>query len=627
MSLPGIDADPSVGDPSAIRALAAVFDGRSLDLNDRGSDVGVALTEITATSSSTSSALAARTMLLHQRFGEASAGSAEVSRVLRDYAAALEGLQEQAQRRLSSASAAYDQLQRRRREAMNEASEFIAGWAVPWDGVLPRSLYLSDPSYLVRWQSAIDEYKDRARLYNELHADRQSIDDRAARNLRAIDLVAAVTHAGAVGAGGLVAATTAWAGDLSGLTASSIASLGDPAAIREVWNALDQTQREQLIAAAPLVIGNLNGIPIRDRVAANRINIRNEITRQEQLIQDWERLKADTRGYPGGGPAAYDALIRQAQSTIDYYRDELLDREITWIDDKGGIHREIGARVVVFDPSKDAIATYHGPLDPATGDIPAWVKNVAVSVPGTTTTMTNFSDGVAKNLQAAAGPDSAVFQWAGGRFPHDIPEAMTWGYAETLAPRLRDFVAGIDMPAGATSTVLGHSYGGATVGLAEKDGLSADRVLYVSAAGMGHGVSGVEDFPNTSNVPHYSMMARNDAVVGAIQPGIMDWMHGQSALTADDVTRLETGWIHHDDPNSADLEDYNEPGNGTPPAIDAHSSVFAPDSTAFHNMVAVITGGEAVVFAPDKTATTGRTAYTMDGIDVPGYTPEYVKTK
>lgn len=132
--------------------------------------------------------------------------------------------------------------------------------------------------------------------------------------------------------------------------------------------------------------------------------------------------------------------------------------------------------MVVFAPESDAIGTYHGPLDPVTGDIPSWVRNVAVSVPGTTTTMTSFSEEAARNLQSAAGFDTAVFQWAGGRFPLNIPEAMTWGYAETPAPLLRDFVAEIDKP-------------------------------YVSAAGMGRGVSGLSDFPNPGDAPHYSIMA------------------------------------------------------------------------------------------------------------------------
>jgi hypothetical protein len=73
---------------------------------------------------------------------------------------------------------------------------------------------------------------------------------------------------------------------------------------------------------------------------------------------------------------------------------------------------------------------------------------------------------------------SAVFQWAGGEFPgggfpKGTVQAMDPSYAERLAPRLRDFAAAIQVPDGAELTVVGHSYGGATVGLAEKAGLSA----------------------------------------------------------------------------------------------------------------------------------------------------------
>jgi hypothetical protein len=169
---------------------------------------------------------------------------------------------------------------------------------------------------------------------------------------------------------------------------------------------------------------------------------------------------------------------------------------------------------------------------------------------------------------------------------------------------------------------MGHSYGGATVGLAEQAGLKADRILYVSAAGMGAGVAGVEDFPYTSGVPHYSMMARNDAVVGMIQGDHDDWyaIHGQSPLLADDVTRLETGWIDHADPDSADLEDY-----GFPNGIESHSSVLNPRSTAFHNIVEVITGGEAISWAPNEYVTGGYSSIAIDGIDASDYEPHYVR--
>ncbi len=134
--------------------------------------------------------------------------------------------------------------------------------------------------------------------------------------------------------------------------------------------------------------------------------------------------------------------IAELREPIGAWKD-LLEQKISWVDAEGAKRYGTGVRVVVFDPSLDAIATYHGPLDDATGDIPAWVDNVAVSVPGTGATMAAFANDDARLLQESAGRTSAVFQWAGGTFPGSIPEAMTWGYSENLAPKLRDFVGAI----------------------------------------------------------------------------------------------------------------------------------------------------------------------------------------
>ncbi|WP_231860841.1 hypothetical protein [Microbacterium laevaniformans] len=320
--------------------------------------------------------------------------------------------------------------------------------------------------------------------------------------------------------GGLAAATSVWAGDLSALTAASIASLGDPKTIREVWNALRPAQREKLTSADPLVIGNLDGIPLRDRVTANRISIQNEIARRRSEVDDLQKQ---------------------------------------------------------IDPTSSAIGSYYGPIDPQTGDIPAWVKHTAVSVPGTGANMADFSESRAQDLYLASGYDSAVFQWAGGAFPQTIPEATQASYSEKLAPRLASFVDSVNVSSG----------------------------------------------PNTAHVPHYSMMARHDAVVGLIQGNNGDWnaIHGQSPLNAPSVTRLETGFVDASDHGKGDMESTG--------VIDSHSKVFTRGSTSFDNMVAVITGSQAELFAPDDLVNTysGAGPVFIDGVDSPDYSPHYIEVK
>jgi hypothetical protein len=122
------------------------------------------------------------------------------------------------------------------------------------------------------------------------------------------------------------------------------------------------------------VIGNLDGIPLRDRVTANRISIQNEIARRRSEVDDLQKQ---------------------------------------------------------IDPTSSAIGSYYGPIDPQTGDIPAWVKHTAVSVPGTGANMADFSESRAQDLYLASGYDSAVFQWAGGAFPQTIPEATQASYSRS----------------------------------------------------------------------------------------------------------------------------------------------------------------------------------------------------
>jgi hypothetical protein len=101
-----------------------------------------------------------------------------------------------------------------------------------------------------------------------------------------------------------------------------------------------------------------------------------------------------------------------------------------------------------------------------------------------------------------------------------------------------------------------------------------------------------------ASVPHYSMMVRNDGVVGGVQdppdvtvPGLAKLGHGASALEDPAVVRLESGYIDADHPEKGVLEDLS--------MNDAHSAPFTPGSTAWNNIVGVVTGGTVLPYAPD----------------------------
>ena len=183
-------------------------------------------------------------------------------------------------------------------------------------------------------------------------------------------------------------------------------------------------------------------------------------------------------------------------------------------------------------------------------------KSVAVLVPGMNTTI----EGSAANTQtarrfvSATRGDVAAITYLGGPFPRGNPvtglvDAANPRYALDMAPRLVAFSEDVDRTVDATGrpipvTYIGHSYGGSIVGTAEALGLTADRTLYVAAAGAGVGVDDPGDWHNRNpDVLRFSMTAPGD-FIEAVQ-GIPGGPHGADPDEMPGVIRLATG--HYDD--------------------------------------------------------------------------------
>lgn len=624
MSLPGLNGEPGKGDTGSIRALATQSTARATLMTARAASCRSAVSALTVVTADFADALSVRIAALAARFDDGAQGATDLAAIMNDYADSLDVIKADAAAAQTQAQSDYDFISVRREQALNEASEFFVGWAVAWDQTLPAWMYLDKPEYLTRWQNAIDAYFVSAAAFNAVTTRREELDARIAGRLRGISLFTVITDSGGVPANGRITAINAWAGELDGMTAEQLAELGDPEVIRRVWDALDETQRNKMIEESPMTIGNLDGIPIGDRTRANAINLENEATKAEN---DAAALRAKLNN-----PATFDGMhervaaqerkrlmdeIDDADALAEKYRG-FLEQEITWVDEHGVFHSEKGARVVVFDPSQEAIATYHGPIDPVTRDIPQWIQNVAIHVPGTTTNIGSWGgpDGFGRNVYNATS-NTAVFVWAGGPLPQTIPDATDASYSQDLSTKLVAFREGLVMPSGADVIVMGHSYGGAVVGLAEEAGLRADRVLYIAGAGMGDGVSSVADFPNTGDKPHYSMLSRSDIVVGLIQDLPM---HGQSPVRdGSGVIRLETGFTDADDFDSPDIE-------STGP-IQSHSSLMQPGSTSFENIIGVVEGTQVELFSESIIESYGYGVIVTDGIDDSGYQPIKVEVE
>lgn len=384
------------------------------------------------------------------------------------------------------------------------------------------------------------------------------------------------------------------------------------ARVRAFFAGLTPTDAARLATLYPGAVGNLDGAPLPERIAANRLKIAvalaDERARHADLVlavdgQDGvvRELRAPLSNGTVSG-LAYDAdtpekTLAASTSRIAFY-ERLLHEEPPnpgQVDGATSRPARTGHQILFFDPAGD------GTMAELWGQVDEHTRHVGLFVPGTTSAVDGGSferySGLMREMAAMDGSGrTATIAWLGS----DMPDAIAWdapkpGYAEDAGPRLRDFVWGLDVPATADSTVIGHSYGGAVVGVADRHGLEVNRVLHVESAGAGRDVWSLADYrADGRNVQHYSMTAPGDLIENARTP---QWLQDRSGLghggnpdTMPGFVRLETGRFD-DGPDSASR-------GGLIEGVGSHTTVLTPRSTAWNNMFAVIQGGRVVPYQP-----------------------------
>jgi hypothetical protein len=318
--------------------------------------------------------------------------------------------------------------------------------------------------------------------------------------------------------------------------------------IAEQIAAMTPAQRQRLIAEFPQQVGNTDGMPWDMRVAANRVNI-------AQAIIDTD----DPR-------------------RVEFYRSLLGE-----IDDPTRSGQRVDRQILAFDPARASLVELNGNV--------ATASSVAVLVPGMNTTI----EGSAANAQtarrfvSATRGQVATITYLGGPFPRGNPvtglvDAANPRYALDMAPRLVAFSEDVDRTVDATGrrvpvTYIGHSYGGSILGTAEAMGMTADRTLYVAAAGAGVGVDDPGDWHNRNpDVLRFSMTAPGD-LIQAVQ-GIPGGPHGADPDEMRGVIPLATGY-------------YDDGRLMAGPQ--AHSDVLNWPSDSWRNILAVITGDREAI--------------------------------
>ncbi|WP_227999481.1 alpha/beta hydrolase [Mycolicibacterium sp. P1-5] len=351
--------------------------------------------------------------------------------------------------------------------------------------------------------------------------------------------------------------------------------------------AMSDSERRRLIESKPLEVGNTDGIPWEVRIAANRINIANAILDERRHIDvpeevklraavaptleaaDAERLWAALHADPVMRATAVTAYDHDAQARIVYYESLLAD-----VPDPLDRDRRVPRQILGFDPQRQSFIELSGDLSRA--------HALAVLVPGLNTTFGAAADDVATARRFVAGSsgDVAMITYLGGPFPTGqlaagVADAVDPRYALRMAPRLVAFSEDVErrvdsMPV----TYVGHSYGGSILGTAEHFGLTADRVIYVEAAGAGVGVRDPSDWHNRNpDVLRFSITAPGDPI-GLVQ-GIPLGPHGADPDRLPGVIRLAPG---------------RRLTGGPMGGLSSHSGVLNEPSDAWRNILAVITG-------------------------------------
>ena len=180
-----------------------------------------------------------------------------------------------------------------------------------------------------------------------------------------------------------------------------------------------------------------------------------------------------------------------------------------------------------------------------------------------------------------------MIAWLGSDMPDAVAaDAPFSNYSVAAGLRLRDFTDGLRLREGIDATAVGHSYGGAVIGVADRLGFPVDRVLHVESAGAGTGVDSVDDYAPGREVDRYTMQAPQDPIAYSQGIELGRVGHGADVNELDGFIRLDTGrFTDEQDPRAGQM-------------VTGHSAPLEPGTTAFESVAGVIHGTRVTPFAP-----------------------------
>ncbi|WP_375386234.1 WXG100 family type VII secretion target [uncultured Microbacterium sp.] len=306
----------------------------------------------------------------------------------------------------------------------------------PWTGQDAASFRTSwNASHAPRLNAAADRLREAAAVLRR-NADAQETTSAAAGGATAIPGIAGGT--GPVGA----------------------PASDSPDDVRQWWTGLTEQQRHDLVTRDPLRYGNLDGIPVEDRVDANRLTAEDRLTESGLSAAERSYLEAVVRG----------------------------DRNLA-----------------LYDPAGERLVEMIGTFGPQT-------TNVLTYVPGTGTNMDSFYGGSAQTVATyltdrdkSGDTVSFVYKdgpWADWTFfgPHGTANE---GYVLDAGKGLAEFTTSVQsdpaLGGNVSFSAAGHSAGISYVSASEVAGAHYDNVLSLAGSWL---APGWQADPGT-NYQHY----------------------------------------------------------------------------------------------------------------------------
>jgi Alpha/beta hydrolase len=352
---------------------------------------------------------------------------------------------------------------------------------------------------------------------------------------------------------------------------------GSPADNAAWWKSMTALQQQQVLREHPEWIGNRDGVDFTARDLANRALLPLD---RDRLIAERERLEADLADNRFGGDLTND------DEALDHVNDKLAS--ITAIELT--LARTGERQLILLDLSKERAQAAIANGNVQTAD------NVAVFVPGMTTTVTDSmkgSDESMRQLQKRSTEESrlaypaqaltaATVTWIGYQAPQ-------WGAANLTNPgtsvlfdntakkgaaQLVPFLQGIDSARDrdAHLTLLGHSYGTTTAGLALQQDTGVDDVVFFGSPGIG-----------TDHVRDLNLAPGHAYYIETQQ----DWI-GDTEMFGPDLSVMNG--VQHP---SAEASTVVDPKTGEIRVLSrsmGHSEYLLDNSTSQYNMSVVVAG-------------------------------------